>query len=64
MTDEQEQEICNECGQSVKWGSGNFINRIPDFNSPEERHEMGKPYPYGAFMCAECDVKACRGELD
>ena len=23
------EEVCVECGCSVKWGSGNFINRIP-----------------------------------
>jgi hypothetical protein len=50
-------EICNECGRSVKPGSGLFVNRVPDFNSPEERKEMGKPFPEGDFVCAECDAK-------
>jgi len=50
-------EICNECGRSVKFGSGLFINRVPDFNSPEVRKEMGKKYPEGDFICPECDEK-------
>lgn len=48
-------ETCNECGRSVAWGSGWFVNRVPDFNSIEERREMGKPFPNGDFLCAECD---------
>jgi len=50
-------EICNECGRSVKFGSGWFINRIFDDSTPEERKEMGKPFPEGDFICAECDEK-------
>lgn len=53
-------EICNECGRSVKWGSGWFINRISDCDEPEERKEMGKPFPEGDFICAECDEKFSR----
>jgi len=47
-------EICNECGKSVAWGSGRFINRIPDANSVKERKELGRPYPEGDFICANC----------
>jgi len=50
-------EICNECGKSVAWGSGRFVNRIPDANTVEERKRQGKPYPEGDFLCAECDAK-------
>lgn len=50
-------EICNECGRSVVFGSGLFVNRIPDFNTPEERKEMGKPHPEGDYMCIECEEK-------
>ena len=50
-------EKCNECGESVAQGSGKFVNRVPDFNTTEERGEMGKPHPEGEFMCAECDGK-------
>lgn len=50
-------EICGECGKSVKPGSGRFVNRIPDFNSPKVRKEIGRPYPEGDFICAECDEK-------
>ncbi len=48
-------ETCNECGESVRLGSGRFVNRVPDFNEPEDRREMNKPYPEGDYQCAECD---------
>ncbi|MBI4712268.1 MAG: hypothetical protein HY762_03040 [Planctomycetes bacterium] len=48
-------EICNECGRSVKLGSGSFVNRVIDFNEIEDRVEMGKPFPEGDFICIECD---------
>lgn len=48
-------EICWNCGESVKFGSGRFVNRIPDFNTEEERREMGHPYPQGEYLCAECE---------
>lgn len=52
-----ENEICNECGNSVKFGSGLYVNRIPDFNEYEYRLEMQKPFPEGDFICIECDEK-------
>lgn len=52
-----EKEICNECGKSVKIGSGLFVNRITDFNDFHERKEMQKPFPEGDFICIECDEK-------
>ena len=55
-------EICNECGTSVNLGSGNFVNRVPDCNTPEERKEMGRPHPEGDFVCAECDSNADKEE--
>ena len=48
-------EICNECGRSVKSGSGFFINRVPDLNDPKTRKSMVKPFPEGDFICAECN---------
>ena len=48
-------EICNECGTSVKWGSGLFVNRVVDFNNTKYRIEMGKPFPEGDFICIECE---------
>ena len=48
-------EICNECGDSVKFGSGKFVNRIVDLNDLETRKEMNKPYPEGDYICEECD---------
>ena len=52
-----EVEICNECGRSVKIGSGLYINRIVDFNEYEDRVEMQKPFPEGEFICSECEEK-------
>lgn len=48
-------EICNECGKSVKFGTGLFVNRVIDFNSEEERKEMNKPFPKGDFICPVCE---------
>lgn len=52
-----ENDFCNECGKSVKPGTGLFINRIFDFNEYEDRIEMQKPFPYGDFICIECEEK-------
>ncbi|MCX6752642.1 MAG: hypothetical protein NTZ87_04075 [Candidatus Nomurabacteria bacterium] len=30
-------EICNHCGDSVTFGSGKFVNRVPDFNDKETK---------------------------
>jgi len=49
--------ICNECGKSVKFGSGRFVNRISDFNTRAYRKSMGKPFPEGDFICEECDLR-------
>lgn len=50
-----ETEICNECGRSVKSGTGLFVNRVVDFNDFEDRIEMFKPFPRGEFICPECE---------
>ena len=42
-------EKCNECGRSVKIGSGFFVGRIIDFNDYDYRKIMNKPFP-------ECDI--------
>ena len=60
MKDEKEtclpdRQVCNECGVSVKFGSGHFVNRVPDLNDPETRLEMGKPFPNGEWICSKCD---------
>lgn len=46
--------FCNECGKSVKLGSGRYVNRVPDLNKYEDRLEMQKPFPEGDFICIEC----------
>ena len=48
-------ETCYECGRSVKWGSGNFVNRILSLDTENVRKEMNVPYPDGNYICAECD---------
>jgi len=50
-------EICNECGQPVHASSGNFVNRVIDFNGYKTRKEMGKPFPIGDYICAECETE-------
>ena len=52
-----EKETCNECGVSVKFYSGHFVNRVPDLNDVETRLEMGKPFPLGEWICSTCDNK-------
>ena len=46
---------CNECGDYVGGNSGKFINRVSDWNAPSDRFTMGKAYPYGAYVCDDCD---------
>jgi len=56
-----EKEICNECGRSVAFGSGWFVNRVPDLDTIEERREAGKPFPEGGWLCAECEARIFNG---
>ena len=48
-------EKCNECGRSVKIGSGLFVGRVIDLNDVDFRKYMNKPFPEGDFICLECD---------
>lgn len=38
-------EFCRECGHSVEWGSGMFVNRL----------DCGD----GEYLCAECQMFDC-----
>lgn len=49
--------FCSECGESVAPGSGKFVNRVPDATAYFGRAYMGRPYPGGEWVCAECDGK-------
>jgi len=49
---EIDRDICCECGESVRPGSGKFVNRIPVFDDYETRKEQNRPYPEGAWICA------------
>jgi hypothetical protein len=48
-------EICNHCGHSVAFGSGRFVNRIPDLNDIFIRLDNGLLFPHGDYVCEECD---------
>ncbi len=48
-------ETCNHCGHDVSWGSGRFINRIPDLNGTLTRTGNRLRFPHGDFVCEECD---------
>jgi predicted Zn-ribbon and HTH transcriptional regulator len=48
-------ETCWNCGNSVVWGSGRFVNRIPSLDSEDVRRENGSPYPKGGYLCFECE---------
>lgn len=54
-------EMCYECGRSVAWGSGLFVNRVPSFDTIEDRREMNVPYPEGEWLCGECDEQISGG---
>lgn len=54
-TENEPIEICNHCGRSVAWGSGRFVNRVPDLNDAETRIANGLLFPEGDYVCDECD---------
>ena len=56
-------EICKNCGKSVAWGSGKYVNRIPDANDRETRTENGDQFPEGDFLCAECEEEITKEEI-
>jgi hypothetical protein len=57
-------EICNHCGRDVSYGSGWFINRIPDLNDIETRIANNLKYPMGDFVCIECDERSSDGAYE
>ncbi len=57
-------QICNECGCKVHWGSGNFVDRIPDLNDYETKVDMNKAFPEGEYICRDCDDKYCNRNED
>ncbi|MBN1559126.1 hypothetical protein JW998_02675 [candidate division KSB1 bacterium] len=48
-------EICSHCGKDVSWGSGLFVNRVPDFNDIFTRIANNRVFPLGDFVCRICD---------
>jgi hypothetical protein len=57
-TKEKLVEICNHCGRSVSFGSGLFVNRVPDFNDIATRIANGLIFVKGDFVCRECDSRS------
>jgi hypothetical protein len=53
----EDSEICTICGVSVKFSSGNYVNRGPDINDFGTKLVQKKPFPHGQFICAECNEK-------
>lgn len=50
-------EICAECGNSVKFGSGRFVNRVPILDNYQEKKLSNRPYPEGEYICPICEEK-------
>lgn len=48
-------QACNHCGKDVYFGSGKFVNRIPDFNDVNTRISNNLLFPLGDFVCEQCD---------
>ena len=46
---------CYECGHSVEWGSGRYVNRVPaDPPQDEDLPSCHVLDPTGEWLCAEC----------
>ena len=54
-------EICNHCGKDVSYGSGRFVNRVLDFNDVITRIDNNLEFPFGDFVCEECDNNSITG---
>lgn len=50
-------EVCIMCGVPVHFGSGNFVNRVPSFNTTLQNKVNGYPFPEGEWICSGCDNK-------
>lgn len=59
-----DEQVCAECGDSVRPGSGKFANRVPILDGFPERVKQNRPYPEGTYICHECERKIERGIRD
>jgi len=55
-TRRMEIQKCCECGRSVRQGSSRFVNRVLELNDEDTRREMGRPFPDGDYVCADCEL--------
>jgi hypothetical protein len=55
-------ERCSHCGNDVSWGSGRFVNRVPDLNDVVTRIVLRRLWPLGCFVCEVCDTMGCEEE--
>lgn len=58
IDDTYAEDICCECGESVVPGSGKFVNRIPEMSGILARVDGNRPFPTGAWVCADCDSRS------
>jgi hypothetical protein len=49
-------ERCCHCGRNVSFGSGLFVNRVPELNDVATRTANKVVCPEGDFVCVECDA--------
>lgn len=52
-----DRQICVECGDSVIFGSGKFVNRIPVLDDDQQKIQNNHPFWWGEYICYECDIK-------
>jgi len=64
VKEELDEEICVECGNSVKQGSGKFVNRVRVLDNFEERVKAGMHYPEGGYICADCMEMTSTGGIN
>jgi hypothetical protein len=48
--------ICCQCSRPVSPGSGLFADRMSEANDENTGMDMGRPYPWGDYLCAQCDA--------
>ena len=52
---DMKKQSCVECGQSVRFGSGLYVNRIPVLDDYQTKVDNGRPFPRGEWICINCE---------